>query len=121
MMRYNVGAVQKKPAEQELQMDSSGRIAMRDFNLLIDGKMVPGDLEMPVLNPATEEVLAQCPRASKAQLDTAVAAAKAAFPAWAATPIEERRKLVTKMAEPSEATTKDLAARSTANTGKRLA
>ena len=39
---------------------------MSDFNLLIDGKMVPGDLTMPVLNPATEEVLAQCPRASKA-------------------------------------------------------
>ena len=63
---------------------------MSDFNLLIDGKMVPGDLTMPVLNPATEEVLAQCPRASKNQLDEAVAAAKAAFPAWAATPIEKQ-------------------------------
>ena len=63
---------------------------MSDYNLLIDGKMVPGDLAMPVLNPATEEVLAQCPRASKQQLDKAVAAAKAAYPAWAATPSEER-------------------------------
>ena len=35
---------------------------MNDFNLLIDGKMVPGDQTMPVLNPATEEVLAQCPQ-----------------------------------------------------------
>jgi len=26
-----------------------------DFKLLIDGKMVPGDQTMPVLNPATEE------------------------------------------------------------------
>jgi hypothetical protein len=34
---------------------------MSDYNLLIDGKMVPGDLQMPVLNPATEEVLVQCP------------------------------------------------------------
>src|SRR6202789_3005401 len=50
---------------------------MSDYNLLINGKMVPGDLQMPVLNPATEEVLAQCPRASKSQLDAAVAAAKA--------------------------------------------
>jgi uncharacterized protein DUF2478/aldehyde dehydrogenase family protein len=48
---------------------------MSDYNLLIDGKMVPGDQTMPVLNPATEEVLAQCPRASKDQLDKAVAAA----------------------------------------------
>ena len=46
---------------------------MSDFNLLINGKMVPGDLTIPVLNPATEEVLAQCPRASKGQLDAAVA------------------------------------------------
>jgi acyl-CoA reductase-like NAD-dependent aldehyde dehydrogenase len=62
---------------------------MSDFSLLIDGKMVPGDLVMPVINPATEEVLAECPRASKDQLDKAVAAAKAAYPGWAATPIEE--------------------------------
>jgi Protein of unknown function (DUF2478) len=33
---------------------------------------------MAVLNPATEEVLADCPRASKEQLDAAVAAPKAA-------------------------------------------
>src|SRR5262244_1605414 len=82
---------------------------MSDYNLLIDGKMVPGDQTMPVLNPATEEVLAQCPRASKDQLDKAVAAAKAAYPAWAATPIEERRKLVIKMAEAIEANTNELA------------
>src|ERR1700732_1257725 len=94
---------------------------MSDFNLLIDGKMVPGDLTMPVLNPATEEVLAQCPRASRSQLDAAVAAAKAAFPAWAATPIEERRKLVIKMAEAIEANTSELARLLTSEQGKPLA
>ena len=82
---------------------------MTDFNLLIDGRLIPGDLTMPVLNPATEEVLAQCPRASNAQLDTAVAAAKAAFPGWAATPIEQRRKLIIEMAEVIEANTAELA------------
>src|SRR6267154_3162885 len=94
---------------------------MNDFNLLIDGKMVPGDQTMPVLNPATEEVLAQCPRASKSQLDPAVAAAKAAFPAWAATPIEDRRKLVTKMAEAIEANVGELARLLTSEQGKPLA
>jgi acyl-CoA reductase-like NAD-dependent aldehyde dehydrogenase len=94
---------------------------MTDFNLLIDGKLVPGDLTMPVLNPATEEVLAQCPRASNAQLDTAVAAAKAAFPGWAATPIEERRKLIVKMAEAIEANVPELARLLTAEQGKPLA
>ena len=94
---------------------------MSDYKLLIDGKMVPGDQTMPVLNPATEEVLAQCPRASKSQLDQAVAAAKAAFPAWAATPIDERRKLVTRMAEAIEANTGELARLLTSEQGKPLA
>ena len=91
---------------------------MTDFNLLIDGKLVPGDLTMPVLNPATEEVLAQCPRASNAQLDTAVAAAKAAFPGWAATPIEERRKLIVEMADAIEANVTELARLLTSRTGQ---
>src|SRR5216683_3289525 len=94
---------------------------MSDYNLLINGKMVPGDLTMPVLNPATEDVLAQCPRASKNQLDAAVAAAKAAYPAWAATPIEERRKLVIKMADIIEANSGELARLLTSEQGKPLA
>src|SRR5258708_10772903 len=94
---------------------------MSDYNLLIDGQMVPGDLTMPVLNPATEDVLAQCPRASKDQLDRAVAAAKAAYPAWAATPIEERRKLVIKMADIIEANSGELARLLTSEQGKPLA
>ena len=54
---------------------------------------------MDVINPATEEVLAVCPRASEAQLDAAVAAGKAAFPAWAHTPIAERRAMLLKLAD----------------------
>src|ERR1700751_4473334 len=94
---------------------------MNDYNLLIEGKLVPGALTMPVLNPATEEVLAQCPRASKSQLDAAVAAAKAAYPAWAATPIEERRKVVIKMADVIEANSGELARILTSEQGKPLA
>src|ERR1700751_5589909 len=99
-----------------------GRVKpMSDYQLLIDGQMVPGDLTMPVLNPATEEVLARCPRASKDQLEKAVAAAKAAYPAWAATPIEERRKLVIKMADVTEANSSELARILTSEQGKPLA
>ena len=94
---------------------------MGDFNLLIDGKMQAGDLTMPVLNPATEEVITQCPRASKARLDKAVAAAKAAFPAWAATPIEERREMIVKMADAIEANAGELARILTTEQGKPLA
>jgi acyl-CoA reductase-like NAD-dependent aldehyde dehydrogenase len=43
-----------------------------------------------VLNPATEEVLDRVPRASAADVDRAVAAAKRAFPEWRRTPGIER-------------------------------
>jgi acyl-CoA reductase-like NAD-dependent aldehyde dehydrogenase len=76
---------------------------MPDYKLLIGGRLVDGAAMMDVINPATEEVLAACPRASEAQLDEAVAAAKGAFPAWAARPIEERRALILKLADAIEA------------------
>ena len=52
---------------------------MGAYKLLINGQMVDGELSMDVVNPATEEKLADCPRASEGQLNAAVAAAKAAF------------------------------------------
>lgn len=53
---------------------------MQNYKLLIDGKLVDGDSRMDIINPATAEVLAVCPRGSVAQMDAAIAAAKAAFP-----------------------------------------
>ncbi len=53
---------------------------MKEFNLLINGRSTPGALSMDVINPATGEVLTTCPRADAKQLDSAVQAAKAAFP-----------------------------------------
>jgi acyl-CoA reductase-like NAD-dependent aldehyde dehydrogenase len=93
---------------------------MMNYNLLIDGKMVPGAMQMPVLNPATEDVVAQCPRASKEQLDAAVAAAKAAYPTWAATPLGERRKYIVEMADVIEANVNELAHILTSEQGKPL-
>jgi acyl-CoA reductase-like NAD-dependent aldehyde dehydrogenase len=42
------------------------------------------DAVLRVLEPATEKVLAEVPRAGEAEVDAAVARAKAAFPAWRA-------------------------------------
>jgi acyl-CoA reductase-like NAD-dependent aldehyde dehydrogenase len=92
-----------------------------EFKLLIGGKLVPGDMTMPVINPATGEVLADAPRASEAQFNAAVAAAKAAFPAWAAKPFEERRALVIKVADVIEANGAELARLLTQEQGKPLA
>ena len=47
--------------------------------------------DCPVIDPSTEEVCAVISLGDQADTDAAVAAAKAAFPAWAATPPAERR------------------------------
>jgi acyl-CoA reductase-like NAD-dependent aldehyde dehydrogenase len=73
------------------------------YQMLINGHMVDGDSMMDVINPATEEVVSPCPRASISQLEEAVAAAKAAFPAWSATPLEERRAALYAIADAIEA------------------
>ncbi len=91
---------------------------MGPFKLLIDGKLVDGDSTMSVINPANEEVLSECPRASKAQLDQAVAAAKAAFPAWSAKPIDERRAALLAMADAIQNDLQNLARILTQEQGK---
>src|SRR4051794_35845097 len=93
---------------------------MSDYKMLINGQMVAGDATMAVINPATEESVADCPRASKAQLDQAVAAAKAAFPAWSKTTIDERRKVLVAIADVIQANVADIARLLTQEQGKPL-
>lgn len=93
---------------------------MGAYKLLINGEMVDGDLSMDVLNPATEEKLADCPRASEGQLNAAVAAAKAAFPAWSKTAVDERKALVLKIADVIEANATELVQLLTKEQGKPL-
>ncbi len=94
---------------------------MSDYKLLINGELVAGDLSMDVVNPATEQVLSACPRASEAQLDQAVAAARAAFPAWSAQSIDARKAVVAQIADLIEANAQELAQLLTQEQGKPLA
>ncbi len=82
---------------------------MSEYKLLINGELVAGDSTMDVLNPATEDTVATCARASEAQLDQAVAAAKAAFPAWSKTSIDDRKAVIGKIADVIEANGQELA------------
>ena len=45
---------------------------------------------MPVTNSSTGEVIAEAPCCTVEEVDSAVAAAKAAFPGWSATPVQHR-------------------------------
>ena len=60
--------------------------------LYVDGKWrhAVSGLTFPVTNPATSEVLAQISAAETQDVRDAVAAAEAAFPAWAARTAYER-------------------------------
>ncbi len=63
-------------------------------NFYIDGKWVPskGTTRTEVTDSATEEVIAQVAEGTQADVDDAVAAAKAAFATWSLTPIDVRAK-----------------------------
>ena len=60
----------------------------------VGGKWVDSraTLHVDVFNPATGAVIARAPLGTRADVDAAVAAAKAAFPAWRATPVVERAR-----------------------------
>lgn len=67
-----------------------------DTQLLIDGEWRDGDggKTIPVLDPATEERIGSVARASRRDLDLALAAAARGFGAWSATSAYERSKLM---------------------------
>jgi len=66
---------------------------------LINGKAVQGREYFETVNPATQEVLAEVASGGVQEVNAAVAAAKAAFPAWAARPATERAALMRKLGE----------------------
>jgi 5-carboxymethyl-2-hydroxymuconic-semialdehyde dehydrogenase len=68
-------------------------------NHLINGKSVPSASTFDTVNPATQEVLAQVAAGGAHEVNAAVAAAKAALPAWAATPATERAKIMRKLGD----------------------
>ena len=69
----------------------------KDFRQLIGGEWVPGgDGTYDIVNPATEEVVAQAPEASADDVARASAAAREAFESWSRTTPEERSALLAK-------------------------
>ena len=69
--------------------------------LYIDGHWVaPGSTEtIEVIDSVTEAVMATIPAGTAADVDAAVMAARAAFDGWAATPVEERAKYLTRIGD----------------------
>jgi acyl-CoA reductase-like NAD-dependent aldehyde dehydrogenase len=73
---------------------------------------------LSVLEPATEETLAEVPRAGVEETDAAVAKARAAYPAWRAVAPPDRARLLRGLADAIEARAEDLAVLEARNAGK---
>ena len=73
---------------------------------------------MQVFEPATEQVLAELPRAGAEEADEAVARAKAAFPAWRDVSPGDRAKLLRRLARVLEGKVEELAQLEARNVGK---
>jgi aminobutyraldehyde dehydrogenase len=90
--------------------------------LLIDGKLTGGEgVAESILDPATGVQIAQVPEASRDQVESAVAAAKAAFSGWSQTTPKDRAALLLKLADRIESDAAVLAELESRNTGKPLA
>ena len=74
-----------------------------------------------VVEPATEQVMAEVPRAGIAEVDDAVTRAKAAFPAWRAVAPADRAALLRRLADALEERSGELATLEARNAGKPIA
>src|SRR5438067_1300169 len=91
---------------------------MKEISHIIAGKAVAGTNHSPVFNPATGEQSARVASGGAAEVDLAVTAAGAAFPAWAATPPPKRAKVMYEMRRLLEARKDELARAISAEHGK---
>jgi acyl-CoA reductase-like NAD-dependent aldehyde dehydrogenase len=73
------------------------------FNLLLDGVLVDGIDTLDVIDPATGRTFATAPRADAGQVESAIAAAKHAFPGWSARSYADRGAHLTRFADAMEA------------------
>ncbi|WP_430502467.1 aldehyde dehydrogenase family protein [Micromonospora trifolii] len=84
----------------------------------IGGETVTGSAgTLPVVNPATGEVVAETPAGTAADVDRAVAAARAAFPAWSATTPQHRADVLRRLGAGLAARTEEIAQAITAEMG----
>ena len=76
----------------------------------INGQFVESSTEnyLDAYNPSTGEVAARVPCCTNAEVESAIQAAKAAFPAWAATPVIKRVQVLYKMRDLIEAHMEEL-------------
>ena len=91
---------------------------MVEYAMIIDGQKIMTQATVGVINPAIEEAFAQIPVGTPAHVDQAVAAARAAFPAWSALSYNDRKARLHQLADALEANMSELMQLVTQETGK---
>ena len=86
----------------------------------INGQRVSSPDTFADVSPIDEGLLAEISRGSQVEVDAAVAAARAAFPGWAATPRAERARILHAVADGIEARLEEFAQVETADNGSLL-
>jgi len=87
---------------------------------LIDGKPVSSHERFETIDPATQDVLAQVSSGGAEEVHAAVAAAKAAFPKWAALPAAERARMMVRLGDLIAANVAEIAQIETRDTGQTI-
>jgi aldehyde dehydrogenase (NAD+) len=91
---------------------------MANTGHVIGGAQVEdGGERIDVLNPATEDVIGSVPAGTPSDVDTAVAAARAAFEGWAGTPLADRIAVARRISEGIAKRRDEIAATVTAEMG----
>src|SRR5207247_3621092 len=93
---------------------------MQEILNYIDGKHLPAADWLDDVDPATGEVHARVASSDARDVDAAVEAAVRAFPAWSATPAQERSKALRRIARLIERDLDKLARAESIDTGKPL-
>jgi 5-carboxymethyl-2-hydroxymuconic-semialdehyde dehydrogenase len=88
---------------------------------LINGQAVDSRERFETVNPATQDVLAEVAAGGADEVNAAVAAAKAAFPAWAGMAAAERARLIRKLGDLIAQHVPELARTETQDTGQVIA
>jgi malonate-semialdehyde dehydrogenase (acetylating)/methylmalonate-semialdehyde dehydrogenase len=104
-----------EPGSQVADTSSPGRVSHRIGGVIVAGT---SGREGPVFDPATGAVTKHVDFASRDEVDAAVAAAQAAFPAWRATSLSKRTDIMFRIRNLVEAHRTDIAALLTAEHGK---
>jgi acyl-CoA reductase-like NAD-dependent aldehyde dehydrogenase len=91
-----------------------------NYRMLIQGDLISGPHVAEVINPATGQAFAACPRADLPLLQRAVDAADAAFPLWSKLRFEQRRDCLLQLADAMDARCDEFSRLLTREQGKPL-